>query len=395
MKKQDVVIVSAKRTPLGAFGGQLASLKATELGSHVIGALLEETSIDPTAIESLCMGCVLTAGLRQAPARQAAIGGGLPASIPCSTVNKVCGSSLQTIIYGCNELQATSSNCVIVGGMESMSQAPYLLPNARFGQRLGHGQAIDHLFYDGLENAYGEHGLMGCFAEKTSQHYGFSREALDAFSIESTKRALSAQQAGHFKSEISPIMVKRRKSTECVSEDEGPSNAKPEKIPTLKPAFSSDGVTTAGNASSISDGAAALMLMTREAAEAEGYTPLAKIAGFSAFAHEPEWFTTAPIGAIGQLLKSLNWTTQDVDLYEINEAFAVVTLVTMQALKLDHDRVNIYGGAVALGHPIGATGSRLIVTLLNQLTRENKETGVVSACIGGGEALAIAIERLN
>ncbi len=393
--EDEIVIVSAKRTPLGAFGGALSTINAPALGSTAIKAILSETGIPHNVINSVTMGCVLTAGLRQAPARQAAIGAGLPIHVPCSTVNKVCGSSLQTTIYGCNELLATSSSCVIVGGMESMSQAPYLLPTARFGQRLGHGKTLDHMFYDGLENAYGNHGLMGCFADQTSAHYGFSREDIDAFAIESTKRAQHAVKKGYLKSFIAPVEVKTRKETLLVDEDEGPKNAKPDKIPTLRPAFGKDGVTTAANSSSISDGAAALMLMTASSAKEHGLTPLAKIVGYAAHAHEPEWFTTAPVGAVKRLLREIGWNADDVDCYEINEAFAVVTMAAMQDLKLDHTKVNTFGGAVALGHPIGATGARLLVTLLNQLQHNDKHTGIATACIGGGEALAIAIERLN
>lgn len=392
---ENIVIVSAKRTALGAFGGSLSSLSSPQLGGHAIKALLTETQIPADLIDSVTMGCVLTAGLRQAPARQAAIAAGLPISTPCTTVNKVCGSSLQTVIYGCNELLATKASCVIVGGMESMSQAPYLLPNARFGQRLGHGQMLDHMFFDGLENAYGDHGLMGVFADKTSAHYGISREELDTFSIESTRRARAAQEKGVFKNTITPIEIQSRKQTIIVNQDEGPLNAKPEKIPNLRPAFGKDGVTTAANSSAISDGAAALMLMTASAAKEYGLKPLAKIAGHAAFAHEPEWFTTAPVGATQKLLRQLNWSASDVDCYEINEAFAVVTLAAMQDLKLDHEKVNTFGGAVALGHPIGATGARLLVTLLNQLQHNDQTTGIATACIGGGEALAIALERLN
>jgi acetyl-CoA C-acetyltransferase len=395
MEDNDIVIVSAKRTPLGSFGGILAGVNAPKLGSAAINAVLTETALPAEQVESVTMGCVLTAGLRQAPARQAAIAAGIPVSTPCTTVNKVCGSSLQSVIYGCNELIATPSSCVVVGGMESMSQAPYLLPKARFGQRLGHGQTLDHMFYDGLENAYGDNGLMGCFADQTSAHYGFSREDIDAFAIESTRRAREAQKKGLFEAEITAVEVKTRKENLRISEDEGPQSARPEKIPTLRPAFAKDGVTTAANSSSISDGAAALMLMTGKAAKERGLQPLAKIVGHSSHAHEPDWFTTAPISATKRLLKELNWTTDDVDCFEINEAFAVVTMAAIQDLKLDPAKVNTYGGAVALGHPIGATGARLLVTLLSQLRQNDLRTGVATACIGGGEALAIAIERIN
>jgi acetyl-CoA C-acetyltransferase len=393
MKNKDIVIVAAKRTPLGAFGGSLSALTAPELGSAAIKALLAETG--EQAIDSVSMGCVLTAGLRQAPARQAAMGAGLALNTPCSTINKVCGSSLQTAIVGCHELLATDARCVIVGGMESMSNAPYLLPKARFGQRLGHGQMLDHMFFDGLENAYGDHGLMGTFADATSKKYGFSREDLDAFAIESTRRALEAQGKGYFKPMIAPVEINNRKGTVVIDSDEGPQTAKPDKIPKLKPAFAKDGVTTAANSSSIADGAAVLMLMTAETAEQQGLTPLAKIVGTAGHAQEPDWFTTAPVGATQKLLKQLNWSATDVDCYEINEAFAVVTLAAMHDLKLDHAKVNTFGGAVALGHPIGATGARLLVTLLNQLQHKDLTTGIATACIGGGEALAIALERLS
>jgi acetyl-CoA C-acetyltransferase len=395
MKENDVVIVSAKRTPLGSFGGTLATVSAPILGSIVIQAVLADSGVSINLVDSVTLGCVLTAGLRQAPTRQAAIAAGLPISVPCTTVNKVCGSSLQAIIYGCHELIATSSHCVIVGGMESMSQAPYLLPTTRFGQRLGHGKIQDHIFYDGLENAYGDHGLMGFFADATSAKYGFSRKNLDDFAIESTRRARDAQQKGYFNATITPVEINTSPEKRMIDQDEGPEKAKPEKIPTLKPAFSKDGVTTAANSSSISDGAAALILMTAKAAKEQGLKPLAKILGYAGYAQEPEWFTTAPIGAITRLLKQLNWTSADVDCYEINEAFAVVTLASIRELKLDPNKVNTFGGAVALGHPIGATGARLLVTLLNQLQQKNLNTGIASACIGGGEALAIAIERLT
>lgn len=393
MQNQDIVIVAAKRTPIGSFGGVLSSLSATELGSVVIRALLDETKIKET--NSVTMGCVLTAGLRQAPARQAAIGAGLPLHTPCTTVNKVCGSSLQATIYGYHELLATRATGVIVGGMESMSNAPYLLPTARFGQRLGHGQMMDHLFFDGLENAYGDNGLMGTFADATSKKYGFNRENLDAFAIESTRRAREAQEKGYFSAMLAPVQISNRNGLIIVNRDEGPDKAKPEKVAELKPAFSKDGVTTAANASSISDGAAALMLMTAAAAQQHELKPLAKILGYATHAQEPEWFTIAPIGAMQALLKQLGWRTTDVDCYEINEAFAVVAMAAIHDLQLDHTKVNTFGGAVALGHPIGATGARLLVTLLNQLRHHDLHTGIATACIGGGEALAIALERLN
>lgn len=395
MTDQTIVIVAAARTALGAFGGELASVTAPELACTAIKGLLAETGVSPDAIDSVGLGCVLTAGLRQAPARQAALHAGLPNSTPCTTVNKVCGSSLQTLIYGYYELMASPAQCVIAGGMESMSQAPYLLPKARFGKRLGHGQMIDHLFFDGLENAYGDNSLMGLYAEKLAEQQNFSRAAIDELAIESTRRALQATEKGLFQAEITPHTISTRKGDHTVDEDEGPKNAKPSKIPTLRPAFSKDGVITAGNSSSLSDGAAALMLMTEQRASELGLKPLAKILGFSSHATAPELFTTAPIGAITKLLTQLRLSTTDVDLYEINEAFAVVALAAITELALSPEQVNIYGGAVALGHPLGATGARLLVTLLNQLKQEDKTTGIATACIGGGEALAIAIERLN
>jgi acetyl-CoA C-acetyltransferase len=390
---KDIVIVSAKRTPLGAFGGSLATISAPQLGGIAIRGLLEHTGLK--TVDSLTMGSVLTAGQRQAPARQAALAAGLSYSTPCTTVNKVCGSGLQAAIYGCQELLAATADSVIVGGMESMSNAPYLLSKARFGQRLGHGQMLDHMFFDGLENAYGDHGLMGFFADITSQRYGFTRQDLDAFAIESTQRACEAQKKGYFKSVIVPVEIQNSQGTTFVDSDEGPQKANPKKIPTLKPAFNKDGVTTAGNSSSISDGAAALLLMTGDNAKKLNLKPLAKIVGYAGYAHEPEWFTTAPAHAVNRLLKQLSWSTKDVDCYEINEAFAVVTLAAMRDLQLDHTKVNTFGGALALGHPIGATGARLLVTLWNQLQHHDLTTGIATACIGGGEALAIALERLN
>lgn len=391
-KDTDIVIVKAKRTALGSFNGSLASVTAAQLAATVIRDIsvgLEQK------IQSVTMGCVLTAGLRQAPARQAALAAGLPNSVACTTVNKVCGSSLQSVIYAYQELQTTDSTAVIAGGMENMSQAPYLLPKARFGQRLGHGQTLDHMFYDGLENAYDQNHLMGYFADQTSEHYQFTREELDAFATTSTHRAQQAQAAGLFAAEIVPVIVPSRNQEITVDQDESPRSAKPEKLPKLRPAFNADGTTTAGNASSISDGAAALLLMTAQAAREHSLQPLAKIRGYASHAQQPEWFTTAPVGAIQKLLSKLDWTADEVDRFEINEAFAAVTLAAIRDLKLDPDKVNVYGGAVALGHPIGATGSRLLVTLINQLQQDNLRTGIASACIGGGEALAIAIERLT
>jgi acetyl-CoA C-acetyltransferase len=392
-----IVIVSAARTPLGGFQGSLASLTAPQLGAQAIAAALTRSGLPPEAIDEVLMGCVLPAGLGQAPARQASLGAGLPLSTGCTTISKVCGSGMKAIMLGHDLLLAGSAQAVVVGGMESMSNAPYLLPKARSGQRLGHGQMIDHMFFDGLEDHYSaatRGRLMGTFAEDCARHYGFTREAQDAYAVTSTTRAQGAIRDGHFGWETTPVTVAGRQGDTVVQQDEQPPKAQIEKISQLKPAFAKDGTVTAANSSSISDGAAALVLMRQSAAQAQGLTPLAVIRGHATHAQEPAWFTTAPVGAMRALLTRLNWTTQDVDLWEINEAFAVVTMAAMHDLQLPHERVNVHGGACALGHPIGASGARIIVTLLGALRQRGLQRGVASLCIGGGEAAAIAIERL-
>ncbi|MGE0111129.1 acetyl-CoA C-acyltransferase [Aquabacterium sp.] len=392
-----IVIVSAARTPLGGFQGSLASLTAPQLGAQAIAAALTRSGLPPEAIDEVLMGCVLPAGLGQAPARQASLGAGLPLSTGCTTISKVCGSGMKAIMLGHDLLLAGSAQAVVVGGMESMSNAPYLLPKARSGQRLGHGQMIDHMFFDGLEDHYSaatQGRLMGTFAEDCARHYGFTREAQDAYAVTSTTRAQGAIRDGHFGWETTPVTVAGRQGDTVVQQDEQPPKAQIEKIAQLKPAFAKDGSVTAANSSSISDGAAALVLMRQSAAQAQGLTTLAVIRGHATHAQEPAWFTTAPVGAMRALLTRLNWTTQDVDLWEINEAFAVVTMAAMHDLQLPHERVNVHGGACALGHPIGASGARIIVTLLGALRQRGLQRGVASLCIGGGEATAIAIERL-
>ena len=392
-----IVIVSAARTPLGGFQGSLASLTAPQLGAQAIAAALTRSGLPPQAIDEVLMGCVLPAGLGQAPARQASLGAGLPLATGCTTISKVCGSGMKATMLGHDLLLAGSAKAVVVGGMESMSNAPYLLPKARSGQRLGHGQMIDHMFFDGLEDHYSaatRGRLMGTFAEDCARHYGFTREAQDAYAVTSTTRAQGAIRDGHFGWETTPVTVAGRQGDTVVQQDEQPPKAQIEKISQLKPAFAKDGTVTAANSSSISDGAAALVLMRQSAAQAQGLTPLAVIRGHATHAQEPAWFTTAPVGAMRALLTRLNWTTHDVDLWEINEAFAVVTMAAMHDLQLSHERVNVHGGACALGHPIGASGARIIVTLLGALRQRGLQRGVASLCIGGGEATAIAIERL-
>ncbi|GJM07648.1 MAG: acetyl-CoA acetyltransferase [marine bacterium B5-7] len=390
----NIVITSATRTPMGGFQGALSTVPSPQLGAAAIQAAVSQANIAPEQIDEVIMGCVLSAGLGQAPARQAALGANLPYATAATTINKMCGSGLEAIRLACDRLQAGTQHIIVAGGMENMSLAPYLLPKARAGYRMGHGQLLDHMFLDGLEDAYDKGCLMGTFAEATATHYAFTREAQDNFALTSLARAQAAIDAGHFTDEITPVTVRTRKGEHQVAIDEQPGNARPEKIPQLKPAFAKDGTVTAANASSISDGAAAVVLMTAEEAKARDCPALAKICGHTSFAQEPAWFTTAPVGAIKTLLKQLNWQIDDVDLFEINEAFAVVSMATMQELKLPADKVNVHGGACALGHPIGASGARIVVTLLHALARTGGKRGIAALCIGGGEAVAIAIERL-
>ncbi|MDF2179948.1 acetyl-CoA C-acyltransferase [Aliiglaciecola sp. CAU 1673] len=389
LNNDPVVIVSAKRTAMGGFMGSLSPLSATELGAQAIKAAVEEVGADK--IQEVLMGCVLPAGLGQSPARQAAIKAGLPLSAGVTTLNKVCGSGMKTVMLAHDLIKAGSIDCALAGGMESMSNAPYLLPKARGGYRMGHGQVLDHMMLDGLENAY-DGKAMGCFAQDTADKEGIGREQMDAFALSSLQKAKQAIQSGAFKAEITPVTVATRKGDVSVDTDEGPGNAMPEKIPNLKPAFKKDGTITAANSSSISDGAAALVLMRESAAKAAGLQPMAKILGHSTHSIEPENFTVAPVGAMRKLLDRLHWNVQDVDLFEINEAFAMVTMLAIRQLELDESKVNVNGGACALGHPIGASGARILVTLLHALKHHNLKRGMASLCIGGGEATAIAIE---
>ena len=395
MIEDPVVIVGASRTPLGGFGGDLSPLSAPELGAVAISDAITKSGIKITDVNEVIMGVVLPAGQGQAPARQASIGAGIPKAVGATTINKMCGSGMKATMLAHDNILSGSHKIMVAGGMESMSNAPYLLPDARSGMRMGHGQLKDHMFLDGLEDAYDKGTLMGVYAENTAEAYQFTRDAQDEFSITSLKRALLASEKGYFSDEIVPITVKSRKAETVIKSDEQPRNARPEKIPELKPAFREHGTVTAANSSSISDGAAALILVRRSDAEKQGLTPLAAILGHATHAQDPEWFTTAPIEAINKVLEKVSWNKDEVDLFEINEAFAVVTMAAMKDLGLSHDKVNVHGGACALGHPVGATGARIIVTLLHALSRYDLKKGVASLCIGGGEATAIAIERLN
>ncbi|MDH0630068.1 acetyl-CoA C-acyltransferase [Pseudomonas mosselii] len=389
-----IVIVSAVRTPMGGLQGDLKSLTAAQLGSAAIRAAVERAGIDAGSVEQVLFGCVLPAGQGQAPARQAALGAGLDKHTTCTTLNKMCGSGMQAAIMAHDQLLAGSADVIVAGGMESMTNAPYLLDKARGGYRMGHGRIIDHMFMDGLEDAYDKGRLMGTFAEDCAQKGDFSREAQDTFAIASLTRAQDAIKSGRFAAEIVPVEVTEGKEKRVIKDDEQPPKARLDKIPQLKPAFREGGTVTAANSSSISDGAAALVLMRRSEAEKRGLKPLAVIHGHAAFADTPALFPTAPIGAIDKLLKRTGWNLSDVDLFEINEAFAVVTLAAMKHLDLPHDKVNIHGGACALGHPIGASGARILVTLLSALRQNNLRRGVAAICIGGGEATAMAVECL-
>ncbi|KIY38325.1 acetyl-CoA acetyltransferase [Pseudomonas sp. 10-1B] len=389
-----IVIVSAVRTPMGGLQGDLKSLTAPQLGSAAIRGAVERAGIDAASVEQVLFGCVLPAGQGQAPARQAALGAGLDKHTTCTTLNKMCGSGMQAAIMAHDLLLAGTADVVVAGGMESMSNAPYLLDKARGGYRMGHGRIIDHMFMDGLEDAYDKGRLMGTFAEDCAQANAFSREAQDQFAIASLTRAQEAISNGRFAAEIIPVEVTEGKEKRVIKDDEQPPKARLDKIPQLKPAFREGGTVTAANASSISDGAAALVLMRRSEAAKRGLKPLAVIHGHAAFADTPALFPTAPIGAIDKLLKRTGWNLADVDLFEINEAFAVVTLAAMKHLDLAHDKVNIHGGACALGHPIGASGARILVTLLSALRQNNLRRGVAAICIGGGEATAMAVECL-
>ncbi|KVC70601.1 acetyl-CoA acetyltransferase [Burkholderia ubonensis] len=390
-----IVIVGAARTPMGGFQGDLAAATASELGAVAIRAALERAGVPAGQVDEIVFGCVLPAGQGQAPARQAALKAGLPLAAGATTVNKMCGSGMKAAMFAHDLLVAGSADVLVAGGMESMSNAPYLLPKARGGYRMGHGQVLDHMFLDGLEDAYDKGRLMGTFAEDCAAAYGFTRDAQDAFAIASLTRAQQAIASGRFAAEVAPVQVRAGKTDTVVSIDEQPGKAKLDKIPTLKPAFREGGTVTAANSSSISDGAAALVLMRRSEAQKRGLTPKAVIVGHSTYADKPALFPTAPVGALRKLSEKTGWALRDVDLFEINEAFAVVAMAAMRDLDLPHDKVNVHGGACALGHPIGASGARVMVTLLAALETHGLRRGVASLCIGGGEATAIAIERLS
>ena len=390
-----IVIVDAARTPMGGFQGDLSPATSPELGAVAIRAALQRAGVSGADVDEVIMGCVLPAGLGQAPARQASLGAGIPEAAGCTTVNKMCGSGMKALMFAHDLLLAGSNKVMVAGGLESMSNSPYLLPKARNGFRMGHGEVKDHMFLDGLEDAYEPGKLMGHFAEATATHYQFTREAQDEFAITSLKRAQQAMQSGIFDKEIEAVTLKTRKGDVVIREDEQPPKANLERIPSLRPAFSKDGTVTAANSSSISDGAAAIVLMRQSEAEHRGLTPRARILGHATHAQAPAWFTTAPVYAMEKLLATLGMQTTDIDLYEINEAFAVVTMAAMHEMSLPHEKVNIHGGACALGHPIGASGARIIVTLLNALEHHSQSIGMASLCIGGGEATAVAIERLS
>lgn len=392
MSEDPIVIVGMARTPMGGFQGDLSDVKAPELGSVAIKAAMDRAGVTGSDIDEVIMGCVLPAGLGQAPARQASFGADIPDSVGCTTVNKMCGSGMRAAMYAYDAIKAESSDVMVAGGFESMTNAPYILPKVRDGLRLGHGAVKDHMFLDGLEDAYEEGRLMGSFAEETAGMYQFTREAQDAYAIESLARSKKATEDGSFDAEITPVTVKTRKGDVTIDKDEQPLKGNPDKIPTLRPAFAKDGTVTAANSSSISDGGAALVMMKQSEAEKRGLKPIAKFLAHSTHARKPSEFTMAPIDAIQKVMDKVSWTKDDVDLFEINEAFAVVTMAAMKDLGLDHDKVNIHGGACALGHPVGASGARIVVTLLSALQKYGKKRGVAALCIGGGEATAMALE---
>src|SRR5579864_1236916 len=394
MSFTDVVIVSAKRTPIGAFLGVLSPLTAVQLGSAALKAALESGGISGADVQEVIMGCVLSANLGQAPARQAALGAGMPIATPATTVNKMCGSGLKAVMLAADQIRAGGAEIIVAGGLESMSNAPYLLPKARTGYRMGTGEIIDHMMRDGLQSPF-DGKSMGCFADSTASKYSFSRAQQDAFATESVRRAMAALEGGEFDGEVTPVTVKGRKGETVIARDETPGTCDVSKITTMKPAFNKDGTVTAASSSSISDGAAALVLMNAKTAAARGLQPLARVVAYASHAQEPEWFTTAPVGAIRKVLSQLGWKPHDADLYEINEAFAVVTMAAMRDIDIDHARVNVNGGACALGHPIGATGARILTTLVHALRRRDGKRGIASLCIGGGEAVALAVEVMK
>jgi len=391
MEKSQVAIISATRTPIGAFQGVLSPVTAPQLGAAAIAGAVARAGIDPADVQEVVMGCVLPAGLGQAPARQAALGAAIPKGVPTTTINKMCGSGMKAIMMAADQVRTGDVSVAVAGGLESMSNAPYLLPKARGGMRMGHGEVLDHMFYDGLQSPF-DGQLMGVFAENTAQKYGFTRADQDAFATESTQRALKAVNSGAFAAEITPVTVKGRKGETIVDRDETPFTVDLAKIPTLKPAFRKDGTVTAASSSSISDGASATVLMSVGEAARRGIKPLARILGYASFAREPEWFTTAPAGAIQKLLAQLGWKPTEAALYEVNEAFATVAMAAMREVGFDHARTNVLGGACALGHPIGATGARIVTTLVHALRARGGGRGIASLCIGGGEATAIAVE---
>jgi acetyl-CoA C-acetyltransferase len=393
MAQDPVVILSARRTPIGAMLGVFANVPGHALGAAAIRGALESAGADPALVNEVVMGCVLPAGQGQAPARQAALAGGVPKSVPTTTVNKMCGSGMRAVMYGADHIAAGSADFVLAGGLESMTNAPYLLAKARAGYRMGHGEIFDHMFYDGLQSPW-DGKLMGCFADATAARYAFTRAEQDAFASESVRRAVSAVESGAFADEICAVTIKDRKGERRVDRDETPFTVSVDKIPTLKPAFGKDGTVTAASSSSISDGGAALLLARAGAAAQAGLKPIARIVSHASHAREPEWFTIAPVGAIETALKRAGWKAADVDLYEVNEAFAVVTLAAMKDIGIPHAKVNVHGGACALGHPIGATGARILATLVHALRRHGKKRGLAALCIGGGEATAVAIELI-
>jgi acetyl-CoA C-acetyltransferase len=393
MSRDPIVILGARRTPVGAFQGALAGVTAPQLGSVAIKAALADSGVAASEIDEVIMGCVLSAGLGQAPARQAALGAGLPASTPTTTVNKMCGSAMRAVMLASDQILARSARVIVAGGLESMTNAPYLLPKARAGYRMGHQEVLDHMLFDGLQSPW-DGQSMGVFAEATAAKYDFTRQVQDEYAKESARRAQAAVASGAFANEVAPVMTKTRKGEVLVDKDETPTLVDLSKIPSLKAAFKKDGTVTAASSSSISDGAAAVVLARESYATAKGLKPLARILGYSSFAREPEWFTLAPIGAIQKLLTQLEWRASDVDLYEVNEAFAVVTMAAMKDLGLEHAKMNVNGGACALGHPIGATGVRILTTLIHALKNQGLKRGIASLCIGGGEATAMAVEML-
>ncbi|HEX4241507.1 MAG TPA: acetyl-CoA C-acyltransferase [Steroidobacteraceae bacterium] len=391
MSSDPVVILAARRTPIGAFQGAFASTTAPQLGAAAIKAALADSKIAAAEVDEVIMGNVLSAGIGQAPARQAALGAGIPAGTPTTTVNKMCGSAMRAVMLGCDQLLAGSAKIVVAGGLESMTNAPYLLPKARSGYRMGNQEVLDHMFYDGLQSPW-DGKLMGCFAEATAEKYQLTRQAQDEFAAESLRRSLAAIEQGSFAAEIAPVTTKTRKGETVVDKDETPFTLDLAKIPTLKPAFKKDGTVTAASSSGISDGAAALVLARESTAAAHHVKPLARILAYASAAREPEWFTIAPVDAIGKVLKQTGWKPGDVELYEINEAFAAVPMAAIKDLGLDPQKVNVNGGACALGHPIGATGARIMTTLIYALKARGKKRGIASLCIGGGEATAVALE---